>query len=350
MKKLCIVLLLVPASVLFAQTRDDIHIHVPMPIGGTSEEQVFFQENFVTETIGAGYAVTDNQRESDYIIKLEIKPNMVMYEDGTEEQAPPGEPQKLLQLYLIRSEDNGEVVTFNFPYTEKEEMYDFNLYLLYQAMANVPLTKLTAVLETDHWRNKWLYVKGSFDFTISAYLIDEKKANYEWDPNANPAQMVPLKDPSHGREVPVSPGGTIGLEFQFLNWMSAEGDMKFIFGTPDEPALVPTIGLALKFPLKPSKHFMLEPYLGADFPLATSPYIRKFSLVSVGGGFQFGVRGGSMGAFFVDVNYMHSIGEIHTVRPNSRDAYWNRWVLGFGIGYKIGFFNRLKDPPPPAAY
>jgi hypothetical protein len=329
-----------------------------MPIGGNSEQQHYFKENFEMETTAAGYTVTQNEAECDYILKLEIKPNMIQYEDGTEEPAPPDEKQFLLQITLIRNEDKVDIVMFDFMFTELEEMYAYNLYLLYQAMANVPMTKLTANIDNEHWRNKWVYLRFSAEFNISAYMIDQNKPNKEWDPNANTWNV--MSDPSHGREVPVMPGATLGVEFQFLNWMSAEGAIKLVLGDPEESSFIPAVSASLKFPIKPgnrSRHFMLEPYIQADLPMATGAYIRSFALLSVGGGFQFGVRGGEMGAFFIDMNGQYSLGEIHTVRPGSRDAYWTRWVIGVGIGYKIGFYNRMSDDkavfspgeaPPPA--
>ena len=345
MKKLCSIVCLCVAAFAGAQSRADMAIHIPMPIGGNSEQQHYFKENFEMETTAAGYTVTQDEAVSDYILKLEIKPNMIQYEDGTEEPAPPDEKQFILQITLVRNEDKVDIVMFDFMFTELEEMYAYNLYLLYQAMANVPMTKLTAKVDNDHWRNKWLYLRFSAEFNISAYMIDDSKNNREWDPNGGGSWKA-MSDPSHGRETPVMPGATFGIEFQFLNWMSLEGGIKLVLGDPEEASFIPAVSASLKFPIKPgnrSKHFMLEPYLQADLPMATGAYIRSFSLLSVGGGFQFGVRGGEMGAFFIDMNGQYSLGEIHTVRPGSRDAYWTRWVISVGIGYKIGFFNRLKD-------
>jgi hypothetical protein len=342
-KKLLVIALFGAAVFSYAQTRDDVAIYIPMPVGGTSDQQVFFQDNFIMETTAAGYSIAQSEREGDYTLKLEIKRNMILYDDGTEEEAGPDEKQYLLELRLVRIDDGTEIVMFNFPFTELEEMYEYNLYLLYQAMANVPLTKLTAVPDTDHWRNKWLYIRGSADFNIVAYAMDGSKTNEVSDGAGNWTNVF---EAGTGRETPVGPGATLGLELQFLNWMSVEGDIKIIVGTPDDLSFVPTAGVALKFPIKPntlrSKHFMLEPYVGVDFPWPAGGYIKQFSLLSVGGGFQFAVRGGDMGAFFIDLNGQYSLGDIHTVSPNRR-FWWTRWVLGVGIGYKIGFVNRLKD-------
>jgi hypothetical protein len=344
-KNLIIISFLFTAVFVYAQTRNDIMIHIPMPTGGTSTEQTFFKDNFEMETIAAGYATTENVREADYTLKLEVKPNMIMYDDGTEELAPPDEPQNILELRLFRNEDNTEVVMFNFPFTEVEEMYDFNLFLLYQAMANVPLTKLTAMPDTDHWRNKWLYIRASFDYTVISYMADTSKPNSQTNPAYGLSPSQPERTglaPDNSYTSRSSLGGTIGIEFQFLNWMSAEAYAKLLFGDTGGSAFVPTVGVELKFPLKPSKHFMLEPYALVEFPLNSGSGILKWNVTGLGGGMQFGVKGGEMGAFFVDANYVYDIGEIH-IRENAREAYWNRWTLSFALGYKIGFFNRNKE-------
>ncbi|MDR2500147.1 MAG: hypothetical protein LBD37_03575 [Treponema sp.] len=328
----------------YAQTRDDVRIYIPMPRGGTPDEEAFFKENFTMETTAAGYAVTEEQRKSDYTLNLEIKPNMIVYEDGTEEQAPEDEKQQLLELKLVRNEDGNEIVSFSFAFTEKEEMYEYNLFLLYQAMANVPLTKITAVPDTDHWRNKWIYTRLSVDASLSIFHMDQNQENIEYNLKEN--RWDPIKDPSHGQEVIFSPSGTIGVELQFLNWMAAEAVFKPLFGLPDAQTFVPVVGLQLKGVLKPSKHFMIEPYLALDFQLATADTVKAYTPLALGGGVQLGVKGGERGAFFVDVWFDISIGEIHTAKPNSRDLYWNHYVMGVGIGYKVGFYNRNKEAPP----
>ena len=343
-----LVMLICAASVLYAQTRDDILIHIPMPTGGTTAEQQFFQEQFVIETTGAGYTVTDTQRRSDYLLRLEIKANMVTYDDGSEGPAPPEEPQKLLEVRLVRTHDNTEIVKFSFPFDEKEEMYDFNLYLLYQAMANVPMTKLTAQISTDHWRNKWLYVKASYNFTLVGYTANEDRDNREWGPVMNGGTVdytwIELRDVNKQIAVTSPYGITLGAELQFLNWMSAEAYFKLLTNEIGGSSVVPVFGLGLKFPLKPAKHYMLEPYAIVEFAENTSEYFQNAVPLALGGGAQLGVKGGEMGAFFVDASYTINLGDLHYKRDQNKDVYYSRWTLAICLGYKVGFFNRHPDP------
>ena len=164
---LFLLLVLVAASA-FAQSREDTLIHV-LPVTGTPEQATYFKQNFDMEIAAANYTITQNAGEADYLFQLSVSPNMVLYDDGTMDLAPPDEPQNILTVTLIRGEDNEEIVSFSFPFTDLEEMYEHNLALVYGAMANVPITRLGDVVvvdESDLWRNKWLYIRGSFDYPV----------------------------------------------------------------------------------------------------------------------------------------------------------------------------------------
>jgi hypothetical protein len=221
-------------------------------------------------------------------------------------------------------------------------MYEWNLHLIYQAMANVPFTKFTGVVDTNHWRNKWIYIRASLDYPITFYANPDPAyiyvAGQSTDYTVLDHKVLPFL------------GTTIGLEFQFLNWMSVEGDFRINFGDPLSNALIPSADVALKFPIKPSRHFMLEPYGVVSFPTATATETTKFPRLGAGGGIQFGVKGGDMGAFFVDVNYIYYLGGVTTKNKDPRktipsDINWNRFSVGLAVGYKVGFVNRNRNDP-----
>jgi hypothetical protein len=143
------------------------------------------------------------------------------------------------------------------------------------------------------------------------------------------------------------PAATFGFELQYLYWMSTEFNFNLSFSDPMSTSFIPAIQIEQKFPIKPSSYFMIEPYAVVSFPLNTSTKSLQFPKVGVGGGCQFGVRGGDMGAFCVDVNYIHFIGDVKmangsTVYPNPPSITYRRFSVGMGIGYKVGFFNRIK--------
>jgi hypothetical protein len=348
MKKYLVVMVFLFSSLaLFAQSRDDIKVFIPPVTGGLPEQQLFFAENFRMELIGANYAIVENQADSDYTLALSITQEVETYEDENGaiiEMAD--EIVNILTISLQESQDGREVLQFSWAFDTLEEMYTWNLQLVYQAMANVPLTKLTGQIDTDHWRNKWLYIRASVDYPITFYAYPDPVAIRAESPSSGAPPDYSVLD----HKVLPFPGVTIGVEFQFLNWMSVEGDFQINFGDPFSTALIPALDLQLKFPLKPSKHFMIEPYGIASFPTTTATDTQEFPRIGLGGGIQFGVKGGSMGAFFADVNYVHYLGNVVTKNTDSKKIYpstisWTRFSIGIGIGYKIGFFNRNKDQP-----
>jgi hypothetical protein len=90
---------------------------------------------------------------------------------------------------------------------------------------------------------------------------------------------------------------------------------------------------------------MIEPYIAVSLPVDTSVNSVKFPKVGLGGGVQLGVKGGSMGAVFVDVNYIYYMGDVIIKNESSYYPYpaeikYNRFVVGIGIGYKAGFYDR----------
>ncbi|MDR3249405.1 MAG: hypothetical protein LBT39_11540, partial [Treponema sp.] len=148
MKKYLIVMaLLLPALSLFAQSRDDVTIYLSPVTGGTPEQQSFFNDNFRMELIGANYTLVDDQRQADYSMNLSVTQEI---EDGYDDVAE--EIINVLNISLLDNKDGHEVLQFSWAFGDLEEMYEWNLHLIYQAMANVPLTKLTAVPDTNHWR------------------------------------------------------------------------------------------------------------------------------------------------------------------------------------------------------
>jgi hypothetical protein len=336
-----------------AQTRQDTTIYVPVPMGGTGEQQAFMKEQFSMEATAAGYAIVDSARESDYTLQLRINPNVIVYSDGSTGDPGPDEKHFIVELHLLQTANNEELVAFSFPFTDLVEMYEWTLYLLYQATANIPLTKYTAIIDTEHWRNKWLYIRFSFDYALVDYSPDAAK---------NTTYSIPTGNTSSGSAnsvgIPINridsfmPGAVLGIELQFVDFsprisMAAEADIKLLFGDPSGATLIPTIALSIKVPIKPSKHWMVEPYVMADFPVSTSQSVIEFPRVGVGGGVQIAAKGGEMGGFFADFNAVYNIGNVHTENMSNsfspKEVYWKRFVVEVGVGYKLGFFNRREE-------
>jgi len=207
-------------------------------------------------------------------------------------------------------------------------------------MANIPFTKAhdvatAAIEENDFWRNKWLYIRASFDYPITFYELLKPKVLVN---NSDPTKVIP-----QDHRISPFPAATLGMEIQYLNWMSTEVDIHIGFSDPISNSLIPVIIIEQKFPIKPTKIFMIEPYLAVAFPMETSSHATQFPKVGAGGGFQLGVKGGNMGAFFVDINFIYFIDDVIMKSPanySPNEIHYRRYTVGLGIGYKIGFFNR----------
>jgi hypothetical protein len=327
--------LLFSSLALFSQSRDDISVFLAPVTGGTGEQQAFFSENFKMELVGANYAAAVDQKSADYTINLNITQEVEDGEEGVAEEII-----NILNISLVDNKDSREVVQFSWAFAALEDMYEWNLHLIYQAMANVPLTKITAPLaDTNYWRNKWIYAAGyggldlAFGFYDSGNNVSFQNREYTF-------YMGPLFG--------------LGIELQFLNFMSAElgisGSSYNI--DADHSGLMFGIPLLLKFPLKPSKHFMLEPYAGIQFNAGSQGSIIP-ALISWVGGFQYGIKAGEMGAVILDVRVVGDIGATKLSPPAVAASYpgnpnpktysgTDRFQLQFLVGYKIGFYNRNR--------
>jgi hypothetical protein len=351
-------LIAAPVSV-FAQSRGDVRIYIPVITAEDPAQADFFRKNFTMEITAAGYTVSESIQEADYTLRMAVKRNMNISEDGTAEPASPDDRQYMLQINLMRNSDTAQIVALSFGFNELEEMYNHNLSLVYQTLANVPLgsgdgkTLVKYMVEKDDeredwWRNKWLYLRMSVDYPISYYQI-KSAGLYDGafifegdDEDEDPALYSRITS-----QTVAMPGATVGLEVQVLSWMSLEANFELRLWDIAGFTFIPGIGVQLKFPFKPSTLFMLEPYAAAVFALSNPEHTIASPRFSFGGGMQFGVKGGNVGAFFFDVNYMYFPGEV--VTRNLDDQFtqpealrWNRFVIGLSAGFKIGVIDRVS--------
>jgi hypothetical protein len=138
------------------------------------------------------------------------------------------------------------------------------------------------------------------------------------------------------------------MELHFLNWMSAEIGLAVLVGNVNsitynyEP--VGTFDLSLKFATKPSKHYMIEPFLGVAVPMALIGTNLPF--LGVQGGIQIATKAGNMGGFFITLRGEYDLGKAYTLPPEGAIGInrieWSRFVIGISAGYKLGIVNRKK--------
>jgi len=367
MKARCIwlALLIAAPALAFAQSRGDVRIYLPLITAEDPAQADFFRKNFMMEITAAGYTVADNIQDADYSLRISVRRNVTVYADGTTELAPPDDFKYMLQLSLMRNSDTAQLVSLSFGFTELDEMYNHNLSLIYQVLANVPLgsgdgkTLVKYMVgkgdeRDDWWRNKWLYVRMSADYPITYYQIKPDglyDGGFIFEGDADAPDRYSRINP----QTVAMPGATLGLEVQFLYWMSFEANFELRLWDTAGIAFTPGIGAQLKFPLKPSSHFMIEPYVGAVVSANNEDNAISFSRYSVGGGLQVGVKGGESGVIFFDANYMYPLNEAVTRNSDERFTrpealHWNRFVVGLSAGFKYGLVNRSAKREEPSTW
>ena len=368
MKTRCIflALLIALAASAFAQSRSDVTIFLPLIVAEDPAQAEFFRKNFTMEITSAGYTVAESIQEADYSLRITVRRNMIVYDDGTSEPAPDDEHEFLLQLNLMRNSDTEQIVSLSFGFDELEEMYNHNLSLIYQVMANVPLggsdskTLVRFMVgkgeePDDWWRNKWLYLRLSADYPIHYYQIKPDDSLYRGNFLFKGEDGEPDFGYSTIADQTVAiPGATVGLEVQFLQWMSFELDFAVRLGDTAGFGFMPAIGAQVKFPFKPAAYFMLEPY-AAVVTTNNEDHSFSFTRYAIGGGIQLGVKAGNAGVLFFDVNYMHPLGEAITRNADENFTqpellHWNRYAVGLSLGYKIGFLNRVSKREEPSIW
>jgi len=312
------------------------------------DQTEYFLWNFYAEAIGTGYPVTENIEEAAYIFRFSVRSNINRNIDNN---------LYILTISFITASDDLEILTFDFFFSSLDEMYQHNRTLFLYAANYIPpyteddlVISITEINELDtSWKDKWLYFRASFDYPISFYILQPKglfkgMSAYFGDDINNPDYFETLE-----HKISPMPGITLGVELQFLNFMSVELNTKVVLGdTKSNTFINISAGAEIKFPLKFLKSFVIAPYLAFSIPLTISPIFKEYPPFVLGGGVQAGVGGGKNGSVFLDVNFMFSFSQAgmhnpfmqNDYAPNPPVIYYNRIVIGLGVGYKYGLIAR----------
>jgi hypothetical protein len=330
-------LLLFSIAVLHAANSKSITLNIQG--SGPANTVESFKYALTIEANAAGYQINENLIMSNYSIKFTVEFDQI-------------EQKSKFIVSLVKVADSSVIVTMEYFFADEEEMLLYSQLVFFMLMANLPENETTAP-ENDDWRNKWLYVRASVDYSISFYNFEEeglfKGAGIYRGNDINNVTMYSLID----NKIISVPGISLGVEVQFLDWMSAEPGVRLSLEELAMNRLIYNLSfsLELKFPLKFFRNLILEPYGGASytmrFPEEHELFLfKKVPDFSFGGGIQAAVKAGENGAAFIDVNFMYS----GDVIMNNQDKlytkpeviHYNHFVLGFKIGYKYGFFDRKR--------
>jgi hypothetical protein len=332
------------------------------------EQLLFFWEQFVIEARGYGYNLVRRREDAEYTFRFEVLPNVIVYPDRTVGEVPSDAYQYHIRLSFFRNADNSEQISFSCFFSDLEYMNEYTQLLFSIATNNVvPETVQTqqvlieleeeeqeeeeeeVPVQEDAWRNKVLYLRVSFDFPLTIYQLQGDgliagTGIYHGELE-DPDRIAPIDN----RFVAL-PAMTLGIELQFLNWLSIEpkfqAGLDSMNGTDYFDFFYFAPGIELKFPLKFMRNIMFEMYGAFSMPILIHEDIfDPFPQFGYGGGFQISTYGGKAGAVFIDINYMY-FGDTGvknhygTLYPNPKVIHFQRSVIGLGIGYKFGLGNR----------
>jgi hypothetical protein len=317
------------SGILFAE-RPQIYIR---DVGNASELEIFKQALSI-EADAAGYKVAASMSEAQYSIVINMN-----YDSGR---------RLATTVSLVQLENDVTVVSMEYLFVDQGEMMTYAQLVFFLMVSNIPVdeTMITAP-ENDDWRNKWLYIRASFDYSIAFLMLQNNDLLKGIAVHDGKGNGFPLDN----KVVPI-PGISLGAEVQFLDMMSAEllAQISYEEILYDKVIYNLDVGVQFKFPLKFFRNFLMEPYGALMVPLrfpVKEEIFNDLPLLIYGAGFQFGVKGGSNGSFFIDINFMY-IGEsnmknLYTNYPKPEEIFYQHFMLGFGVGYKYGFFNRKKN-------
>ena len=298
-----------------------------MPVtgqGSSRADNEFISGLLTEEVIIQNHVVISAPEAADYLLIGRI--DIFKDEDEVLENENENEDETLLYVLKIQLQDNRTKIILVeqdiFYYTLEDISSVFDI-----VMMNIFSHPLEKEKIEDSWRNKWLYAKGAAAWTPRVYKGQYMSTHY------------------------ANFGISFAAECQFLNFMSAELGVEI---TPDwilnEPFyddryldLVLSIPILIKYIIKPSTYFMLEPYTGIQFnaSLFGNAIPPLFSWLI---GFQYGVKAGR-GVFFVEPRVALDLGRSSLYIPRlgiDTDAY-RRFSIYLGFGYKYGFFTRGQE-------
>jgi hypothetical protein len=311
------VLFLCAAIPAFTQDRRRMSVYIPMPTGGTSAQNSYFLDNFRLELVGANYPYSETQEGSMYTLLLDISDNPDF--DSTY-STDNDNPRYYLGIKLQRTSDDYEIVSFSFPFSDTEAMASWNLFLLYQALANAYVPEEDPPPPIDNsWRNKWLYLSIGAGVD-STHFSEDGTNRLFW-----------------GLVMPVA---MMGLEFQFVNILSLQLGLGRLRMLNNGEAWIFSLSAPalLKWVIKPDytrfSNVMLEVYAGAEYIWnfgGEAPYLAAL------GGIELGIKGGRRSAWTLVAEAEYSLLGKASMSDGSSYSLL-RFTLA--LGWKAGFIDR----------
>jgi len=320
--------------------------NITLCIQGTGQPMFVqgFKEALIVEAKADGYDVTENLSAAKYSIKFSVEYDQY-------------QQKSKFVVSLVKVSDSSVIVSMEYLFTDEEEMLLYSQLVFFMLVANLPDNEVASEAVDDRWRDKWLYLSPYFNYSFM-FLALKSEGLYRGvgiynGPFDDPIMTSPLEN-----KIIHMPGVGIGLELQFLPFMSIEPG--FLISREEilpGPLMANMLAsLKLKFPLKFFRNVVLEPYGVAALTLRfpedekMEPFA-SFPSYTYGGGMQIAVKVGKSGALFFDVSYLYygdtAMKNIFSAEgkelfPKPAVIHYDHFDVGFGIGYKFGFGDRKR--------
>jgi hypothetical protein len=336
-------------------------VYVSPVENGTEEEAAYFKENFEMELEGAAYAVAETREASDFYLTLSISREM---------ESPPN----TLELTLFSTRTGQELVAMSWGYTALSDLTDWNLYLIYQAMANAPMVKLLPDAEMTGALAGGK--SGAAPATPAAPATAPALATGEKEPYAmslytglrtggflNLYAFQTYRGYEGGTSRAFSGEAALLAEFHPFRFFSIQAEAALVyekFGNARETAEEARHNsifsvLSLHFPLLIKApvsfgRFSLSPFAGAYYILSLWPAGADFGgdessysyRVDPPLGISLGIDMGATlgpGKFFMGFRYDQDLGT--TLGEDRRSPLYSRFRLGLTLGWAFRFGRRL---------
>jgi hypothetical protein len=313
-----------------------VKVYVAPPENGTEKEVTYFLDNFKMELVGAAYAVVETKEESDFYMALSIN-----HYEGEDNE---------LTVTLFDTETNHQIVSLSYGYAALSDMNIWNLYIIFQAMANAPIVKLRPNAELEGVLEGVAAKPNEMEPYKAAFYAGLRVSGL-----LNLYTFQTLRDYVGGGSQSISGEGAVLLEFHPFRYFSVQAEAGVTYERFGElrggeahsqgigSALSLHIPLLIKAPIILGGLF-LSPFAGVYYILPLWMRMEAGTVstkypyrVNPPLGISFGVDMGKAlgpGKFFIGVRYDRDLGT--TIGENEESPFYFRTRLGLTVGYAFG--------------
>jgi len=303
--------LLCPAFSLSAQSNNaSVYVMPVTGIGSKPGDNEFFYNRLSSEVTYQNFNLTKTLKDAEFCLIGTLFP----YSDDADK---PSLKQFIFHLMLLDNKTNENRAEGELVYEAPEDINNLFPVLVHTLLYTIPENK-----GRDNWRNKILYAGGSFFWTPRVYTAETSSTNF------------------------ANFGGGIFAEYHFLDFLSVGTGFELTtdlikVNTRSRDSYLNVlleIPVLVKYVFKPGDYFILEPYTGFHFNI---PFIKTTtpSPASWLIGLHYGVKAGP-GVVFIDPRFSIDLGKSEIHSSGASGLSFQRYIIHFGIGYKLGFFTR----------